>query len=437
MKNLTPALKISIIYFLISFIWILGSDKMIFMFINDMESLNFLQTIKGWFFITATSFLMYVLINKYFQKEKNLTLEIENIFNYTNIPIVLFNSDGKALRLNHIWTELTGYELSEINTLEKWVEKAYGDKALENKKLFESFYELDRKVELGEFEVKTKDNRVLIWHFSMAPYGIVDGKRAFICAALDITELRKKERLLIQQSKMAMMGEMIGNIAHQWKQPLSLISTSNGLLKLNKEYSNFSEEDVDKAISDIDVSVQNLATTIDDFRNFFDPNKCVINFSIKELFDKTFKLIKSQLINNNIEIIKNIKEVHIRSLENELLQVLINIIKNAKEELVKLDVNSRRLLFIESYSQDDNLIIKIKDNANGIPEEIIHKIFDSYFTTKKSEGGSGIGLYMSKQIIEENMYGSIKALNESYIYEEKSYKGAVFIIIIPLIYLKS
>ena len=247
----------------------------------------------------------------------------------------------------------------------------------------------------------------------------------------EIQNTIEKEKLLIQQSKMATMGEMIGNIAHQWKQPLSVVSMSNGLLKLNKQFDSFSSEEVDSAINNIDNAVKNLSTTIDDFRNFFNPNKEQKQFNIEDAFDKTFKLIDSQFKNNNIEIIKNIEPIVLNTYENELLQALINILKNAKEELIKKDNKEKKLIFINTFKDKNRIFIQIKDNANGIPINIIEKIFDPYFTTKEKEGGTGIGLYMSKQIIE-NMNGVLEVLNVEYTFENTKYKGAQFQIILNL-----
>ncbi|MGB5866561.1 MAG: cache domain-containing protein [Arcobacteraceae bacterium] len=240
----------------------------------------------------------------------------------------------------------------------------------------------------------------------------------------------EKEKQLVQQSKMAVMGEMIGNIAHQWKQPLSLISMSNGLLEMNnKNQGMLAQKDIDKAIKNIDTAVSHLSTTIDDFRNFFRPTKEKEYFNISKVFEKTYNLINSQLHTNNIEIHTKTIDIDIYTFQNELLQVFINIFKNSKDELVKLH-SGKRLIFVNVIEDDENVIISIKDNAGGIPIEIIDKIFDSYFTTKNEEEGTGIGLYMSKQIIE-NMDGTIIAQNEEYKYENVDYVGAKFIITIP------
>lgn len=244
--------------------------------------------------------------------------------------------------------------------------------------------------------------------------------------------LIEKENLLVQQSKMATMGEMINNIAHQWKQPLSLISTSNGLLELNQKYNNFSQKEIEEAIEAINLSVKNLSHTIDDFRNFFNPEKELKSFNIRKSFEKTFKLIKSEFNNNNIQIIQNIEDIELYSYENELLQVLINILKNAKEELIKLEKDKKRVLLINTKKENNYLIIEIQDNANGINEKYINKVFDNHFTTKKDKGGSGIGLYMSKQIIEKSIKGKITVKNNYFSFENHNYKGACFIISLPI-----
>jgi two-component system, NtrC family, sensor kinase len=243
----------------------------------------------------------------------------------------------------------------------------------------------------------------------------------------ELSDKLEKEKLLIQQSKMATMGEMIGNIAHQWKQPLNLISISNGMIKIEKEQNNiYDKEQISKAIVHIDNSVKYLSDTIDDFRDFFKPDKDKKYFDIKEAFDKTFGLIDSQFKHNNIEIFQEIQSINFYGYQNELLQVFINIIKNAKDELVKKEKAERKLLFINVKEDKNKIQIKIKDNAGGIADNIFDDIFKAYFSTKKEEG-TGIGLYMSKQIIEA-MNGKIEVSNCSFVYENETYTGAEFTI---------
>ena len=250
---------------------------------------------------------------------------------------------------------------------------------------------------------------------------------------LEVNNLLEKEKILIQQSKMATMGEMIASIAHQWKQPLSIISMSNGLLKINSEIKDFSTpQEITNAIKNIDHSVHNLSQTIDDFKNFFNPNKEKVVFSILDAFKDTFKLINSQFKNNDIEIVQNIKEIELLGYKNELLQVLINLLKNSKEELIKKPNSMKKYIFISVDKNENKIIIKIKDNADGIPSDIINKVFNAYFTIKEKCGGTGIGLYICKQIIETSMQGEISVSNVKYEYEGQNYVGAEFEIIFPI-----
>ena len=249
----------------------------------------------------------------------------------------------------------------------------------------------------------------------------------------EIENTLEKEKLLIQQSKMATMGEMLGSIAHQWKQPLSVISMSNGLLRYGKEDKDFlDDESHNDSLNNIDLSVDNLSQTIDDFKNFFNPNKARVLFKIDDAITETIKLISSQLENNNISLITNTQEIKLYGSQNELQQILINLLKNAKEELIKKPTDEKRFIFISTEKDTQYVYIKIRDNANGIEESILDKVFDAYFTTKEKEGGTGIGLYISKQIVEMSLKGKISVSNVQYNYENSEYKGAEFLITIPV-----
>jgi len=244
----------------------------------------------------------------------------------------------------------------------------------------------------------------------------------------EIKKTIEKEKILIQQSKLAAMGEMIGNIAHQWKQPLSIISMATGSIKINKELNTLTNEDIDLSTKHIEDATSYLTETIDDFRNFFNPNKEKTHFTTAKLIDKTLRLVYSQYKNNNIEIIQNIENIELLSYENELLQVIINLLNNARDALIKESKEYQKYIFITIYSTKKYLIIKIKDNANGVPENILNKIFDSHFTTKTTSGGTGIGLYMSKQIIENSILGTLKVENVNYDYQNTNFNGAEFTI---------
>ncbi len=238
----------------------------------------------------------------------------------------------------------------------------------------------------------------------------------------------EKQRLLIQQSKMAAMGEMIGNIAHQWRQPLSTISTVATGAKVQKEMDCLSDMQFNSAMDKINSSAQYLSETIDDFRNFFNPNNNKkIAFEISNTINKALTLVNAQFTSKNIELIQNVENNELFSLENELVQVLINILNNARDALILKD-NQRRLIFINSYKKDDTLYIEIIDNAGGIKEDIIDRIFEPYFTTKHKLVGTGIGLYMSEEIVLKHLEGNLCVSNKKYTYEGIEYTGAKFII---------
>jgi len=240
-----------------------------------------------------------------------------------------------------------------------------------------------------------------------------------------------KEKLLAQQSKMASMGEMIENIAHQWKQPLSIISATIMRVKVSQELEKLDDNILNNAMDTIDTSTDHLSQTIDDFRTFFKIDKVKSKFSLLAAFEKTFKLLASQFSANNITVIKNIENIVITERKNELIQVFINILNNARDELVKKQ-EENKFIIIDVIKNINSVEISIKDNAGGIPTAIIKDVFNSHFTTKENSKGTGIGLYMSKMIIEEHMIGNIQVSNTDYIYKDIACRGALFKIILPL-----
>ncbi len=245
-----------------------------------------------------------------------------------------------------------------------------------------------------------------------------------------IEQNREKDTMIAQQSKMAAMGEMIENIAHQWRQPLSTISTISSGIKMQCEYSVIQKDEIIKSMDTISNTTKYLSQTIDDFRNYFNPQKEAHNFNLKNCLEKVCSLIEPQLISKNVQIIKNIDDIMVYGFENEFIQVIINILNNSKDEFEKI-VIEEKIILIDTKVIKNRISICIKDNAGGISDKFINKIFDLYFT-KGKEKGTGIGLYMSKEIIEKHMKGSISVVNDIYIFNEKSYKGAAFTINFPL-----
>ncbi|WP_320033551.1 PAS domain-containing protein [Halarcobacter sp.] len=243
-------------------------------------------------------------------------------------------------------------------------------------------------------------------------------------------ELKQKDLMLLQQSKMAAMGEMLSNIAHQWRQPLSLISTAATGAKIQREIGSLTDEKLDETFTTINNTTQYLSKTIDDFRNFFKPNSEKNYFNISDVMYKAISLVKPQFKNRNIDIIKNIEDYKLYGLENEFLQVIINILNNSRDQLMKIE--NEKLILISSYKKADKYILEIKDNGKGIEEKIIAKVFEPYFTTKYNSEGTGIGLYMCEEIVVKHMNGQISAENTTFTYNNKKYFGAKFTITLPL-----
>ena len=240
----------------------------------------------------------------------------------------------------------------------------------------------------------------------------------------------EKNRILIQQSRMASMGEMLENIAHQWRQPLSTISMATTGIEIRKEMGTLNDNDFSDSINHIKHSTQFLSETIDSFRNFFNQEKEQKTINIKTTIEKTLELLGVNLSKNDILFIKDIEEHSINTLENELIQILMNIIINAKDALNNNE--NEKLILINVYMENDKLIICIKDNAGGIEKSIIDKIFEPYFTTKHQFKGTGIGLYMSKIMVEKHLFGEIKVKNNEFEYLFKKYIGAEFTLSLPI-----
>ena len=252
----------------------------------------------------------------------------------------------------------------------------------------------------------------------------------------DITEeviaknkLKEKDQLLMQQSKMAAIGEMLQNIAHQWRQPLSSISSISTSVIVQKQVGALDDEHLLLSMENLNNNAQYLSKTIDDFRDFFRPNKEKSIFNFSEIEQKVLSLISSKIHKSNIEIISSFEDIQINNYKNEFIQVIINIINNSIDALNDSEV-SPRVVFIDAYKNEDTVVVKIKDNAGGIPEKIMGNVFEPYFTTKHKKQGTGIGLYMCEEIITKHMGGIISVKNRTFAYENKNYIGAEFKIIL-------
>ena len=227
----------------------------------------------------------------------------------------------------------------------------------------------------------------------------------------EINKRLEQEQILIQQSKLASMGEMIGNIAHQWRQPLAQISAIHMNMKVTYDFDKFTKEYMESKIKEANKLTAYMSQTISDFQNFFKPQGEKEVFSIKKACRDAYFILESSLKAHGIEVIFHItQDVTINGYKTEYSQVILNLLSNAKDILIERQIKNPK---IELEIKDGNhyALVKIKDNAGGVDASIIDKIFEPYFTTRHQTQGTGIGLYMSKNIIERNMHGYINVAN--------------------------
>ena len=243
---------------------------------------------------------------------------------------------------------------------------------------------------------------------------------------LAIKENRKKEKLLEQQFHVNQMTEMFINIAHQWRQPLNLISTIISAIKLEKDLGIENSENQKIQLSNALEKILYLSSTIDSFDGFIRNDSNKISFSLHDCLNSTLTVLNSTLEYENIEVDKRFfEEVNlINGDQTKFSQVLLNIINNAKDIFISRNINHKKLT-IKTYKENNHIMISIEDNAGGIDKNIINKIFDIYFTTKHQSQGTGLGLYISYEIIQKYFNGKL--------YVENSDSGAKFIIELPII----
>jgi len=240
----------------------------------------------------------------------------------------------------------------------------------------------------------------------------------------EVVKRAEQERLLIEKSKFIALGEMISNIAHQWRQPLSELSAIIMNIKFRYIMGKMNEKIMNEKSKDAEVLLDYMSNTIDDFRNFFSPQRDKKHFGIKNSLENVLKIIGKTIKDQKIEIHINLKEdSQILGYQNEFEQALLNILSNAKDTLGELG-NLEKTIEITISREDNQALINIDDNGRGIKTMPIEKIFEPYFSTKWNANGTGIGLYMSKMIIEKNMRGKLLATNRDI--------GARFTILVPI-----
>lgn len=244
-----------------------------------------------------------------------------------------------------------------------------------------------------------------------------------IKVAQEIVKNRDKEQLLVQKSRFIALGEMISNIAHQWRQPLSELSSILMSMKFKHKMEQLDEQTMNTKATEAEKVIEFMSHTIDDFSNFFMPKKDRHEFSVISSVESVMTIISSALKNNDIQVeIKIDQSLKLNTFQNEYEQVVLNIISNAKDVLIFNKIKTPYIK-IEAVKNNDLVELYIEDNGGGIKTSPKNKIFEPYFTTKEDSDGTGIGLYMSKIIVDKNMYGKLRVNNTK--------EGARFEVIVP------
>lgn len=442
-------LKIIAIYAIFSGLWIYLSDTVLGFIISDPAVITRISVYKGFLFVVVTSILLYHLTSRYLLESSHLKEEIINkdqLFNLLSESImdayVSADMTGKIIQYNEIFRSMLGYEADELYsktyielTPEKWHSMEL--KIIEEQVIPRGFSEIYEK------ECRRKDGTVFPIEMRTQLIRDDDGNPTKMWAIIrDITErkqaqdklvyksqqledlnqslerrvenavleLRQKDQLLLQQNRLAIMGDMIGNIAHQWRQPLNNLGLHIQLLPSEFKFGGLTYEYLDTYVKDAMRIIDHMSGTINDFSLFFKPDKEKEVFKVNKSIARAIQLVKASYDYNYIKIVMNCEgEPSIKGFPNEYSQVVLNILSNAKDALITSKTENPQVS-ITTKVEDDKSVVTISDNAGGIPDGIIHKVFDPFFSTKGAQG-TGIGLSMSKYIIEQNMNGLLSVSN--------------------------
>ncbi len=340
------------------------------------------------------------MITKIREISKNITILITSSNNKNFIDLIRLGIDGYILK---------PVEISQFTSImQKVIEKLHN-----KEELYQYKNHLEQKIEEKINKIKSLNDNLETR------------------VKEEILKNKEKDNILIQQSKMAAMGEMLENIAHQWRQPLSVISTAATGIIMQREFDIIDEQQELKTLNTINDSAQFLSKTIDDFRNFFKDDKNKSTFNLKDVYIISYDILSSKFKNNYIKIVQDIENVNIKGFDGEITQVIMNLLNNASDVLLSKE-KQKMYIFVNIYKDTNNAILEVKDNAGGVPSDIIDRVFEPYFTTKHKSQGTGIGLYMCQKMIVDHMGGSIEVKNMTYEYDNNTFKGACFRIKLPL-----
>ena len=413
-------------------------EKALEIVLNYLKSIHMFALFSGMVFL----YLLYLYLKKAEIKKTLLQQQINDekerfrlAIEGSNDGLWDWNPQTNEIYFSPRWKDILGYKDNEmVSNFDEWVSRVHPDDI--DQAFADIKAHIDGKTEVYENEhrLKHKDGHWL-WTLARGKALIDENGDAqkFVGFNIDITQRKYQEEILQQkikealeqntkqleilqqQNKMASMGEMIGAIAHQWRQPLNEIGISIQNTKYDFRNGEIDEKYIKEFIDENRKVIEFMSKTIDDFRGFFRVDKEKKDFNVKEAIEKVVNMQSAQLKDHQISLDISGDDFDIVNLESEFQQVILNIISNAKDALIENKIQNPK---IEIVLKDNS--VYIKDNGGGIPKDIIERIFEPYYTTKEQGKGTGMGLYMSKMIIEDNMGGGL--------YVENVDDGAVFII---------
>ena len=357
------------------------------------------------------------------QIEKD-AIYLRNILESSIDPLLTISSNGKITDTNKALANVTGISKDTL------IGSNFSSYFTESTNAQEAYRKTLEYGEIKDYHLtfKSQDNEPVNVVYNASTYEDENGNIAGVFAALrDITELRKLRDEIEHISKIKSMSMLIGNISHQWRQPLSIISTYSSGLLLQKSMDILTDEIFKDSCNAINDQAQYLSKTIDDFQFLFlqDTHKETINIKsfIKDILDGYQNYYKEF----DIKVVQNVVDYELLTYKDSLKQLFTNILNNIKEH-----AKDNKFIFIDIYVEDNNLLINIKDNGKGVNEDTLKQMFEPYFTTEHQFIGKGLGLYITYQIVNNHFNGTIKALNSTYKYNNIEYSGLEFMIKIPI-----
>ncbi|MCT7618885.1 PAS domain-containing sensor histidine kinase [Aliarcobacter butzleri] len=432
-------------------------SKKIFVFLDNSLLINN-QIEITYELVIEIVLLVLILIGMFVYwnlKLKQSEAKFRTLFDIAPVFLNSFDKNGKIILWNKECEKTFGWTFDEIKNKKNSLSLFYDDpKVCED--VMKSFENISNSFE--EWHPKTKNGETLVvkWANIKLPNGET------INIGLDITQQRKYEisirekalelkvaksqlenlnsslekriedeikkntkqqHMIMQQNKLAQMGEMIENIAHQWRQPLAQINSSIILIDAILENHSFKDTLVENKLTEIESLTFYMSKTISDFKNFFNPNKKKTIFKVENAIQKASDVLKGLINSHHIQIEINIeKDLKINSYLGELQQVILIIINNSIDAFIHMNIHFPKIL-INAYTDNENLFIHIEDNALGINSDLLDKIFEPYFTTKHKAQGTGLGLYIAKMVVENSLLGFLSVENKQ--------NGACFTIKIP------